>query len=172
MEKIQFGDSRFRIVVEEFEIWDPIAHSPLLLTIQGSDWSVGGEYESFGVVVPGLVEFGRNGAARHWGAFVGLHTPDEVIDRVASYAFTGGNHSEPRYWDISSAMLRYALNYIFTANLGVDCAVVVNSSQQETFIVRTNDGVVRAYDVPLKSFKRAIDELAVWKTAIEDGQRL
>lgn len=141
----------------------------MLLRLEGTDWQIGGqEYESLGVVVPKLIGFCRNGAARHWGSFADAKTPVEVMDRVVSMVFSGKKHSGPWVWDSSSALHGYVLSSLFDANLGARCAVVVRGLRHETIIVKANDGSVGTYEVRLESFDRAIDDLAAWYAALSE----
>lgn len=164
-----FGDSQFRIVVEGFERSARVGDSQMFLWLEGPGWRVGGEdYESFGVVVPKLVAFGRNGAARHWGAFDRARTPSDVIERVTSYVFPPGiEPSGPWHWEISSALFCYVLSGLFDSNLGEHCVVAVRGRRHETIIVQSKAGAVQAHDVPVKSFDRAIDGLCEWMQTLE-----
>jgi hypothetical protein len=155
--------SAVRIVLEDFEAVEPIGHSPLRFRFEGDDWSVGSsQFESLGVVVPKVIEFARNGSARHWGPFAGRYTPEGVINTVTSHVLPPGGDSDPRSLDISAALHRYVLSALFEANLGADCVVSVRGGRYETIIVRSLDGVVEAHQVSIKNFDRAVYELEVW----------
>lgn len=164
---MRFGQSEFRIVVEDFEASEPIGDAQIRLRFDGVNWSVGGGgYESLGVVVPKLIAFARNGAARHWGAFVGLHTAEDVIDTVTDHVFPPGADSGPRRWDIAAALFGYVLSALFDANLGTDCVVSIRGIRDETIVVRSKNGAVEAHEVTIKNFDRAIEELAAWYAKI------
>lgn len=172
MRDMRFGDNNFWIVLEGVDHRVPDGDSQILLRFEGQGWRVGGEdYESFGVVVPKIISFGRNGAARHWGAFVGARTATEVIERVTSYVFPPGVDSlTPWHWDISSALFAYVFSALFDANLGARCVLVVRGQRHETIIVQSEDGAVQTHDVPVNSFDHAIDELSEWLHAVEAGR--
>lgn len=168
MESFRFGDDEFAVVVEELDLVDDLQYSQMLLCLEGRGWRIGGgQSESLGVVVPKLVDYGRDGAVRHWGSFADAQTPGEVIDRVDSMVISATmKHRSPWFWDSSSALYRYVLSSLFDANLGVSCAVVVRGLKHETIIVQAHDGSVDSFEVPLKNFDRAIDDLAAWYEAV------
>lgn len=168
----RFGGSRFQIVVQDFDRSDPVGDSQLFLTLEGPGWRLGGESaESFGVVVPKLIAFGRNGASRHWGSFAGMQTPDEVMNRLVDYVFPPGiEPSGPWHWDTSSALFEYVLSARFDGNLGVRCVAAVRGQKNETIIIQADDGDVQAHEVSVGSFDRAISELSKWARAVELGE--
>lgn len=168
MESLRFGNDEFAVVVEGLDLVDELQYSQMLLSLEGRGWRIGSEQtESLGVVVPKLVDYCRSGAVRHWGSFADARTPSEVMDRVVSMVVSGTmKHTAPWFWDSSSALYRYVLSSLFDANLGVSCAVVVRGRKHETIVVQARDGNVDSYEVPLTSFDRAIDELAVWYEAV------
>ena len=168
MGEVSLGQAEFWSVVGDFDASVPIGDAQIRLRFGGVEWSVGGgDYESLGVVVPRVIAFARNGAARHWAAFVGLHTAEEVIDTVTNHVFPPGMDSGPRRWDVASALLAYVLSALFDANLGTDCVVGVRGARDETIIVRSKNGAVEAHEVTIKNFDRAIEELAAWYATID-----
>lgn len=162
--RAEFGRLNFRVIVEDFAPTQPWAHSQLRLKFVGDNWELGGEREeSVGVVVPRVIEFGRSGAVRHWAPFADVVTPEEVVDRVDSYAFGPSPPLEGlRRWDVSSAFARYSLSALFDFNLGVESAVCVRGVKSETFIVRRGNMGVSSYDVSIKAFESAVEGLAGW----------
>lgn len=168
MQNLRFGNDEFAIVVEDFDPVIPFGYSQLLLRLEGPGWRIGGEtHETVGVVVPGLLEFGRNGPLRHWGSFVGALSAEEVIERVESFVFAESGFSRAWEWEASSALHRYVLSSLFDTNLGASRVVVVRGGKHETIVVKSNDGTVEAHDVPVGSFDAAIAALADWASQAE-----
>ncbi len=163
MQNLRFGDEEFAIVVEDFDHSTSFGYSQVLLRLEGPGWRIGGDaYETVGVVVPKLVEFGRDGAARHWGSFAGALSPEDVLARVESWVFADSDFSTTWEWESSSALHRYVLSSLFDANLGANRVVVVRGGKNETIFVESSDGLVVAHDVPIGSFDAAIAALADW----------
>lgn len=168
MRNSRFGNYEFAIVVEDFDPLTPFGDSQLLLGLEGPGWRIGGDaYETVGVIVPNLVEFGRTGAIRHWGSFAGALSAEGVMARVESFVFAESGSRRAWGWEASSALHRYVLSSLFDANLGTARVVAVRSRKYETIVVKSYDGTVEAHNVPVSTFDAAIAALSDWTADAE-----
>lgn len=168
MKNLRFGNDEFAIVVEDFDPVTPFGYSQLLLRLEGPGWRIGGDaYETVGVIVPKLVEFGRTGAIRHWGSFAGALSAEGVMERVESFVFAESDSPSAWEWEASSALHRYVLSSLFDTNLGTARAVAVRSGKHETIVVKSNDGTIEAHGVPASTFDAAIAALSDWTAEAE-----
>lgn len=168
-----FGGDEFRIIIDDFVPAAHLAHSELCLRLVVDDWELGkGVGESFGVVVPRLINFGRDAPARHWAPFAHVKSDAEVLDLVSSFAFGIGPPLEGAHrWDVASALARNSLSALFDySNFGVQFAVSVRSAHHETVIVRGYDGGVRAHEVGVQTFDGAIETMAAWAASVTAHQ--
>jgi len=166
MNAIDFGDAQFKVTVSDFELnADRPEFSQFTFMLAGRGWSLlaPNRTESLGVVSARLGRFVADAPVRHWGAFVGLKTHEEVVARVASHGF-GGSHpvSGFRRWEISSAFVQYSLSAQFDNNLGVKHAIAVRGIREETLIWQTKSGEVFDASIPIEKFESAFAAFVRW----------
>lgn len=174
MKAIDFGDAAFRVTIEDFDLnTERPEFSQLKFALTGRDWALHApsNSESLGVVAGRLGRFVANAPVRHWGSFVGLKTNEDVVTRVANYGFGSSDAlGEYRRWEISSAFARYSLSAQFDHNLGVEHAIAVRGSTEETLIWRTKSGEVFAASIPIEKFDTALGSFLVWAEIQIEGK--
>lgn len=166
----KFGGREFSVVIDDHDLPVPFgSHAPMHIGFAGEGWAIGGtDDETFGAVVPRLLTFGQAPRVRHWAAFIGLDSYEEVLQRVIRYGYARPTpvRSSLHPWDTSSAFTAYCLSALFDGNLGVGAAVMIRGGRTGTLIVQENSGDIRIVEVPVKQFDRAVADLDVWSTAV------
>lgn len=165
MSNLSFGTPRFRLLIDEVSILEATPHlSQITIRLSGEDWSVASDVdETLGVVAELLGRFHVRPQVRHWGAFAGLGTFEEVLDRVLLFGYgspTSPNSLRKRH--VSSAMCGYSLSTCFDYGLGVDHMISIRSHAEETLIWRTKAGDLAVHEVPVADFELAVGAFLEW----------
>lgn len=171
-----FGSEKFGITARDFRLFEgKPSFSQLGVAITGEGWALEavGRDETLGVLCAGISSFMKASAARHWGSFVGLGTPEEVLGRVHHGAFNGEDPSVNGYqrWDMSGALQNYSLSWRFENSLGVEQAISVRGAENETLIWQTLDGKVESASVPVKRFDAACSAFVDWADSLIDSAK-
>lgn len=170
-----FGGAKFSIAVRNFVLSEKGSRfSQLEVIISGDGWVLHAPNrdETLGVVSGRIADFAARSPARHWGAFVGLGTAEDTIDRVKRHAFGGENPSKGDFhrWEMSSAFAGYSLSACFENGLGVEQAISVRGAKHETLIWESLSGELQFASIPAANFDDTCAAFVEWaNNQIEAG---
>ncbi len=168
MPEMVFGDpQRIAVIVTHASMLpgDSVGLSEVAVSLVGDGWSLRGESQSVGAIAGCLEDFCLAGPMRHWGAFLGKSSFEQVLAHVLSGSYGPLADDQIERWKVGSAMLQYNLGYCFSESLDADGAAGVRSEKDECLIWtragKTFQSTVSAveFDAAVKGFCRWVRTL-------------